>query len=428
MIYLSSSPYYRIVSSTKNRKPNKHPTKMGSKVSRNEFTYSYSDEPHATRRKLILQKYPQIKKLMRIDNAFKWQVLGLVLAQISSFYLLRNTTNFWILLLFAYCIGGVANHAIMLGIHEISHGMGFGTSKPLLNKILSIIANLPIGIPMSISFKKYHLEHHRYQGDELLDTDIPTFMEAALFTSSFKKLIWCLLQPFFYTLRPLFIHPKPLESFELINIITQLVFDLIIIKLLGWHILAYMIGGSVLAMGLHPVAGHFISEHTLMFHDTSNEKRNEKLITKLENSPSDCDSSSNQQIVKTITNSDALEDNTATKGDNNNNNNNETITTQQNNCLGKTVDEDGQFLIPETCSYYGPLNWLTFNVGYHVEHHDFPSIPGSRLHLLSKIAPEFYLNLNYHTSWTYVLWQYITDPKVGPSARVRRRIQSLKGE
>lgn len=45
---------------------------MGSSVSRKEFTYSYSDEPHATRRKLILQKYPEIKQLMRIDSAFKW--------------------------------------------------------------------------------------------------------------------------------------------------------------------------------------------------------------------------------------------------------------------------------------------------------------------------------------------------------------------
>ena len=86
----------------------------------------------------------------------------------------------------------------------------------------------------------------------------------------------------------------------------------------------------------------------------------------------------------------------------------------------EVVDGDGKFIIPETCSYYGPLNWVTFNVGYHVEHHDFPSIPGSRLPLLSKIAPEYYMNLNYHTSWTNVLWRYITDPKVGPSARVRR--------
>ena len=39
---------------------------------------------------------------------------------------------------------------------------------------------------------------------------------------------------------------------------------------------------------------------------------------------------------------------------------------------------------------------------------------------LREIAPDFYMTLEHHTSWTYVTWKFLTDPEVGPWTRMRR--------
>jgi sphingolipid delta-4 desaturase len=75
----------------------------------------------------------------------------------------------------------------------------------------------------------------------------------------------------------------------------------------------------------------------------------------------------------------------------------------------------------ETYSYYGILNIFAFNVGYHNEHHDFPNIPGSRLPQLRAMCPEYYDNLPRCESWIGVIYDYITDPKVGAFSRVKRQ-------
>lgn len=127
---------------------------------RNDFEWVATDEPHATRRKLILQKYPQIKKLFGYDPWFKWVAASIVFIQIISLPVV-NELSWPLVMMTSYCFGGILNHSLMLAVHEISHNLAFGHSHPMANRLLGFFCNLPIGLPMSISFRKYHLEHHR---------------------------------------------------------------------------------------------------------------------------------------------------------------------------------------------------------------------------------------------------------------------------
>lgn len=44
------------------------------------------------------------------------------------------------------------------------------------------------------------------------------------------------------------------------------------------------------------------------------------------------------------------------------------------------------------------------------------------------IAPEYYENLPHHNSWVRVLYDFITDPAIGPYARVKRRHRAAATE
>ena len=74
----------------------------------------------------------------------------------------------------------------------------------------------------------------------------------------------------------------------------------------------------------------------------------------------------------------------------------------------------------ETYSYYGWLNALALNVGYHNEHHDFPSVPWNRLPQLKKMAPEMYDSLNAHQSWTKLILVFILTDKLTLRSRILR--------
>ena len=74
----------------------------------------------------------------------------------------------------------------------------------------------------------------------------------------------------------------------------------------------------------------------------------------------------------------------------------------------------------ETYSYYGVLNKVSFNIGYHNEHHDLVRVPWVYLPKVRKLAPEFYDHLYAHRSLTRVLMEWIFNPEIDLFTRITR--------
>lgn len=71
------------------------------------------------------------------------------------------------------------------------------------------------------------------QGIPSKDADLPTELEAKLFCYTGTKLLWIILQPFFYALRPVLVYPKPVTGLEVVNFLVQLAFDVLVYKFCG---------------------------------------------------------------------------------------------------------------------------------------------------------------------------------------------------
>lgn len=172
------------------------------------------------------------------------------------------------------------------------------------------------------------------------------------------------------------IYNVPFSSIHALNLTVQLLFDFTLVKFSGsFQPLFYLILSSFLAGSLHPCAGHFISEHYFF---------------------------------------------SRTDGGT------ESISEQKGQTKKKQQQKEGGsdalkgISPPETYSYYGPLNFFTYNVGLHNEHHDFPAVPWTRLYKIHEIANEFYEPLPCHRSWVWVIWTFILDKNVGMWCRVKR--------
>ncbi len=305
--------------------------------------YQHSDavEPHILRTREMIKKYPEISQLMGKNPYTFGFILMVVGAQILVTWLMQGQA-WWLALIIAYIFGAFANHALFVLIHECTHNLVF--KKRSANMWAGILCDLPNAFPSSISFRRYHLKHHAFQGHYDLDADIASDWEARLIgNSAFGKAMWLLFFPVFQALRPARLKEiKLFSKWTWINIFVVLVFDIAVVYFWGWIPLLYLTMSFAFSIGLHPLGARWIQEHYL-------------------------------------------------------------VAPPQ-----------------ETYSYYGPLNLVAFNVGYHNEHHDFSSIPWNNLPKLRKIAPEYYDNLVYHTSWTKLFLKFIFDKKLSLYSRTLR--------
>jgi sphingolipid delta-4 desaturase len=307
-----------------------------------QFRYSAQPEPHRVRTLQILKQYPDVKKLMGKNPLTIFAILGLVGGMIAISYLVKDS-SWWIVVLVAYGVGAFFNHSLFVMIHECSHHLLFKSKA--LNNLASITANLPHIMPSAMSFARYHIKHHSFQGVHELDADLPDYWEAKLFNNStLGKAVWLLFFPVFQVIRTFRLKEiRPIDGWIVTNIVLQVAFDVALWVFFGPKAFFFMLFSFFFSVGLHPLGARWIQEHYLTLSETQ-----------------------------------------------------------------------------ETYSYYGPLNTVAFNVGYHNEHHDFPSIPWNRLPQLKKSAPSFYDTLLSHHSWTKLFFRFLFDKNISLYSRITR--------
>ncbi|MFC0513272.1 fatty acid desaturase [Mucilaginibacter angelicae] len=312
-------------------------------IKKTDFVYSQESEPHRIRTKKILKQFPQLRKLIGKNPATIWAIVGLVTFQVVLAWFVRDQ-SWWIVFGAAYLLGAFADHALFVMIHECTHQLLFKNRNA--NRWASMFANLPQILPSAISFEKYHIKHHSFQGVHELDADLPNRWEAKLISNSFfGKAIWLLFFPVFQLFRLSRLREiHPFDGWILTNWLLQAAFTTAIAYFMGWHAVAFLLLSFSFSVGLHPLGARWIQEHYL------------------------------------------------------------TVTEEQ-----------------ETYSYYGNFNAVAFNVGFHNEHHDFPSIPWNKLPEIRKTAPEYYDTLYYHTSWTKLFFQFLFDREISLFNRILRK-------
>src|SRR5438309_2857100 len=229
-------------------------------MKRTDFIYSPNPEPHRMRTKQILKQNPQIRKLIGKNPSTFGLIVFLVSVQIGISLVLSHQP-WWLIFVVAYLVGAFLDHALFVMIHECAHRLIFKNRSA--NRLAGMFANLPQVFPSSISFERYHIKHHSFQGIHELDADLPNRWEAKLINNYFiGKVIWFLFYPLFQAFRIARLKEiKPFDGWIALNWLAQIAFIAAIWYLCGGKAVAYLTLSFFFSVGLHPLGARWIQEH-----------------------------------------------------------------------------------------------------------------------------------------------------------------------
>eukprot|EP00026_Physarum_polycephalum_P007668 Phypoly_transcript_07733.p1 GENE.Phypoly_transcript_07733~~Phypoly_transcript_07733.p1 ORF type:complete len:225 (+),score=31.89 Phypoly_transcript_07733:785-1459(+) len=210
-------------------------------------------------------------------------------------------------------------------------------------------------VPISEIFRQHHNIHHNTLGSMETDVDVPMRSEVRFVGNSrILKALWLALNIFVLPIRSMQKLPVNWNIFMVLNWVTSIGLGVLLLFTYP-PACVYLLLGTTLSQSIHPSNARQVQRHIRQFKDERVD-----------------------------------------------------------------ADAEGKTKVPlheskiNTFSYYGPLNALTLNVGYHVEHHDFANIAWTRLPELRKIAGEkwYPTNYAYNSRGIFDIMQFVLDDDI----------------
>ncbi|KAI9022386.1 fatty acid desaturase-domain-containing protein [Hyaloraphidium curvatum] len=176
-------------------------------------------DPHHARRSRLLAEHPGIKFLEGHDVRTAWYVAALLAC--SAAMCLAAHRSWALAVALGVTVGPYVDAGILAAIHELSHNLCTGSIAK--DRLLGMLVNLPMLVPISEVFRQHHAAHHLNLGHPVLDVDTPLQWEIDLVgTSRLRKALWLLLNMLILPLRSLSKLPVRWNRFVLLNFATSL--------------------------------------------------------------------------------------------------------------------------------------------------------------------------------------------------------------